>query len=244
MMSQRSLLIVLQFLSLSLLPLLWLTESAQSLQVIVQPQVDQQTVEIKRLIKIVKNWSSNELLNTTTDAMDRLGEIGQPAIPYLIPLLEDSDHEVRGFASGAFRKMDESAKLAAIPQLLPLLNNTSATIRHSALSALGEMGKSANSAKPNILSLLNDPEQYVWIQATVTLRNIEVPITSPMVDRLTALLRNKDVGVRLRAISALREIGEPAKAAIPDLVRLLKEERSEGVRSEIAETLRKLENWP
>jgi HEAT repeat protein len=220
-MFKRSLLAVSQLLSLSLLPLLGLTGVAQSLPIVVQRQVDQQTVEIEKLIQILKNWNKYELLNTPIDAADRLAEIGEPAIPYLVTLLQDSDNEVRGFASGAFRKMRESAKLAAVPQLVPLLTNTDATIRHSVLSTFGGMGKPAHSAKSNVLLLLNDPEQLVWMQAIVTLKDIEAPITSQMIERLTLLLKDWDVGVRNRATWALGEIGEPAKSAIPALTRLI-----------------------
>ena len=82
------------------------------------------------------------------------------AVPQLIPLLKDSDADVRSSAADALGNIGAEAK-TAVPQLIPLLKDSDAGVRINAACALWNMGAEAKTAVPQLILLLKDSDADV-----------------------------------------------------------------------------------
>ncbi|MEG4276798.1 HEAT repeat domain-containing protein [Microcoleus sp. MON1_C1] len=143
------------------------------------------------------------------------------AVPQLIPLLKDSDRNVRSSAAFALGRMGAGAK-TAVPQLIPLLEDSDADVRSSAISALGNIGSETKTAVPQLILLLKDSDADVRSSAAFALRTMGAEAKT-VVPQLILLLKDSDKNVRSSAAFALGNIGSEAKTAVPQLILLLKD---------------------
>ncbi|HLO52186.1 MAG TPA: HEAT repeat domain-containing protein, partial [Kamptonema sp.] len=151
------------------------------------------TTEIAPLIAKLKSTDENELKAT----IDKLVEIGSPAISALIQALKDADVQIRARAADVLGRISLDSDLKGVPSeakivvpaLIPLLKDSNPEVRSSAASALGGIRAEAKTAVPEFLPLLKDSQ----------------------------------AGVRSNAAFALGGIRAEAKAAVPLLIPLLKD---------------------
>ncbi|TAF49542.1 MAG: HEAT repeat domain-containing protein, partial [Oscillatoriales cyanobacterium] len=147
-------------------------------------------------------------------------------IPLLIPLLQDSDANVRSSTASALGSIGAEAK-TAVPQLIPLLKDSDANVRSSAASALGSIGFEAKTAVPQLIPLLKDSDANVRISAADALVSIALSLqekaktlTSPDLNQAVSNLE-----------SALKILAEPkagfSQATITNLPLYLKELKAE-----------------
>jgi HEAT repeat protein len=105
-----------------------------------------------------------------------LGTNGAPAIPFLIPALQNTNASVRDKALDALSVIHASPE-TTIPAILPLVepSNTNNWNRANALSALRNFGPSARPFVPTttLLQALQDPDENIRIHATNALRQID-----------------------------------------------------------------------
>jgi len=105
-----------------------------------------------------------------------LGTNGAPAIPSLIPALQNTNASVREKALDALSAIHMSPEFS-VPAILPLVAaaNTNAGQRATALTILRNFGPSARAMVPvtTLLQALQDPDQNIRIHATNALRQID-----------------------------------------------------------------------
>jgi HEAT repeat protein len=110
------------------------------------------------------------------EAIALLGTNGAPAIPSLIPALQNTNASVREKALDALSAIHMSPELT-VPAILPLVaaTNTNAGQRAMALSALRNLGPSARPMVPTttLLQALQDPDENIRIHTTNALRQID-----------------------------------------------------------------------
>ncbi|MEG3955036.1 HEAT repeat domain-containing protein [Microcoleus sp. herbarium2] len=183
--------------------------------------------EIASLIEKLKTNDGREL----DAAMEKLGEIGEPAIPALREALQNKNLQVRRSAAYVLRRMGPPA----IPALAKALKNSDANVRRDAAYALGRMGAEAKTAVPQLVPLLKDSDAKVRSNAASALEEIGAKAKTA-VPQVVRLLKDSDANVRSSAASALERIGAEAKTALPQLVPLLKDSNA-NVRSSAASAL-------
>jgi HEAT repeat protein len=154
-------------------------------------------------------------------------QIGEPAVPNLLPLLQDKNWQVRARTAYILGEMGESAKYAA-PKLMPLLKENQKD-QHAwdacgnAIEALGQMG-----AVPELIAALKKdwntgPTQLdIWdgaVQERVATALSK--IGKPSIPALIITLSDPNPSIRQRATSVLEQMGATAKSAVPTLTKTL-----------------------
>ena len=160
-------------------------------------------------------------LQVRRSAVEVLKQIGRPAIPALVKALKDSDAKVRSNAAYVLGGIGAEAK-TALPQLVPLLKDSDAKVRRKAAYALGSMGAEAKTALPQLVPLLQDSDAKVRTNAASALGSMGAEAKTAL-PQLVPLLKESDANVRAHAASALGRIGAEPKTGVPQLVRLLKD---------------------
>jgi HEAT repeat protein len=175
---------------------------------LLQPATVEVTYKMKAKISIKVGSIVDSLIvrlgdpnvDARVDAVDKLIQIGEPAVEPLIGALGDSSSEKRRFsAAEALGKIKDSRALDA---LVDTLQDTSPQVRIEAAIALGEI-RDPKAVKP-LVRVLGDPEVHVIQYAADALGQIGDP--SAVKGLLDALSRRP----RLRNLyEALAKIGAP-----------------------------------
>ncbi len=200
-------------------------------------------------------------------ALGSFGDATVPALPALIGTLRDPDLRVRWFAAEALARIGPAAK-SAVPALIEAIRCKGVAegagdpldrqdegegmedgpIRLAAAMALGKIGPAANSAVPDLIAALSDPDSRVRGEAARALGAIgrEAAAAAPELVRLATrspggtvadlcreasiqlgpasvpvllnILRDRDPDTRLAAISLSGGFEDLAAGAIPELI--------------------------
>jgi HEAT repeat protein len=165
-----------------------------------------------------------------------LGQIGEPALPALLPLLNSQDKWDRRSSAWALGFM-ENLPESSLPSLLPLLSNVDPLVRSSTANAIATVAPPAQSALPVLMSLLQDPEPSVQISAAKAVVKLGKPEAG--LATLIPLLSHSESEVRGNAALTLGFMKEFAPTTIPALKPLLKDKDTR-VRLTTAQSLGKL----
>lgn len=174
--------------------------------------------------------------DTQSDAVHALGEIGQDAVPLLVPALRSANRKIRLGAIGALAEIRDPA---AVPALAEMMQDPVSEIRWQAAIALGEMN--SHDAIAPLLRGLEDIDKYVRYGSAISLgRNGYQPADengwawyhAAMQDwgrlkalgpaalaPLKSLLRDTDSSVRIRAVQTLGDLGD--RSSGPAILRML-----------------------
>lgn len=169
---------------------------------------------------------------------DALGEIGEPAVPYLVDKMDTQDArtmhalvdifkiigtpavpaivEAIGAEDNykrrlAVRALGEMKDTTAVDGLLPYVDDPDFRIRSGIMNALGKIGDK-RGIEPS-LNGLKDDDYLVRTSAAVALSMLADPST---IDPLLMALSDNYYGVRFKAAEALWNIGEPAVEPVKD----------------------------
>ncbi len=194
----------------------------------------------KEISSLIEKFKSNDERESEV-AIEKLGKIGEPAIPALIEALRDRNLLVRQSAADALSRIGARA----IPALVKALKDSDVKVRRNAVNLLTQIMNGyryrwqkfseAKNAVPQLIPLLKDSDAGVRSSAASALGNIGAEAKTA-VPQLIPLLKDSDAGVRSSAASALGSIGAEAKTAVPQLIPLLKDSDA-GVRSSAASAL-------
>ena len=177
--------------------------------------------EIKENIEMTRDEA------TRFEANDRLIEIGKPALPYLSPLLNDSDDNIK---RNTIRIIGEIGDSSSIKPLIELLGKeTGAKVKRSIFYALGNL--KAKEAIPFLKDALSDKDTLVRSDAAYNLGKIGDAGDATIIDTLGKLLKDKEDRVRASVVEALNNIG--TAKALPYLREMIKD-KNEKIRVKAA----------
>lgn len=112
--------------------------------------------ELKKYLSSGRNSVKIKTLNILSNMKKEADDM----VPYIIPMLKDSNSEIRELARTTLRNIGTASK-ESIPDLALLLKNQEYEIRLMALTELTDLGKDAVSVLPSIEALLKDPNENV-----------------------------------------------------------------------------------
>ncbi len=164
--------------------------------------------------------SRNESLHLETFRI--IQQIGPPAIPLLVELLEDKAYSIR---RGAISELIDLAPHTASVQsaLRRALEDRDSVVAGDAARALGALGQRAGPSVGALVKTLAHPDPYVRVYAAEALASIG-PKAGAATNALVKALRDPTPGVRWAACEALGSIGPAAQPAVPQLIEALKDE--------------------
>lgn len=149
-----------------------------------------------RLVSFFSFWNSDKD-ERRREAFRRLVEIGEPAVPVLLELLDAGD-PVSGNALNALCQLGPRA-VEAIPALLGALAEADAERRGDAATALGCIGPPAEAAVPSLVKLLAEAEGPLRERPAQALAKLGEPGRRA----LERAARDADPRVRAAAVGAL-----------------------------------------
>lgn len=132
-------------------------------------------------------------------------------IPYLIPLLEETDPKLRGIAVDLL--CDLGARKAGA-KIAPLLRDDDVAVRLKAVAALDKLD--ARDVARDLLPLLDDPSTAVRCATVQALARLGAR------DGIAARLRDSEWSVRVQAAAALAALR--AREAAPEILALLEDD--------------------
>ena len=136
-----------------------------------------------------------------------LAEIGKPAVPALVHLLEDQEAELRQRAAGSLGQMTIQAK-SAVPQLEARLDDAHPEVRYTAARALWQITGKAEKGLPVFVETLKSSDRPLRMQAFRTLTTELGAQATPARKALADLLQYPEIQVRQAAKKALQHIPE------------------------------------
>jgi serine/threonine protein kinase len=147
------------------------------------------------------------------EALGNMGGEAGPAVPALIPLLQDRVEVVRWRAAEALGKIGPAAR-PAVPALIAALARPG-LLSTEAAKALGRIGGGADVAAA-LARALHSEEVYTRREAAKGLVRMAAA-GAPALDDLVQALRDKDNTVRTESARALGRMGSAARRAAPAL---------------------------
>ena len=159
-----------------------------------------------------------EVRKRAAEAFSSASRIDQKVWPSLIGAFRDSDIDVRWYSAHALGHQGA----AALPLLVQTLKDADPRLRRAAGEALEYMGSAARPAVPDLVSMLQDPELPVQMQAALTLAAVD-PGQAQAVPILIKAASGSSAGNNetFRALVALGSFGRLAQPAVPLLLNLL-----------------------
>lgn len=119
----------------------------------------------------------DESLNTEArwNAIRTIGKIGPDAIsslPDLIAALDDEEDTIREHSAEAIGDIGPTTAEEGVPALIPMLKDPATRVRRDAVRSLGYIGEASRVAVPQIIELIDDPEEIVRDAAKTALETI------------------------------------------------------------------------
>jgi HEAT repeat protein len=188
--------------------------------------------EIARLLQQIRTDSHDRTVRVKAAyALMKMGEAAKPAIPDLLPFLQDSNGELR---SQLVKFLVEVGELEKIPpaQLVSLLKDSQLFVQHFAARALGKMKAPSPAVLEELKILLKDPSLDVRLAAIKAIGKMP-PLAQQSIPELLRLLQDPNSEVRFYAARAFGDLGTAAQTAIPELEKRLTHDNPE-VRGEAA----------
>ena len=150
------------------------------------------------------------------EAIKELQQIGRPAVPTLLDILQHDSPAVRASALWVLGEIAEPVELA-VPSIIPVLGDEDENVRTAASMALTEMG---TSAVPFLIRALDEPSADIRLHAAYALGEIGEPVDL-LIPALIQRLGDPVWNVRRVSVRALLDIGSQA---VPQLNEALNSE--------------------
>ena len=118
----------------------------------------------------LRDMSDSTSWANTAIQVESLGSNAEPAIPFLLAAIENTNRDIREFAVSAIGGLHRRPDLCLAP--LAALLNTNTCDRGNLLHALGYFGPEADLIVPEITPCLRDPDPAIRARAAYALRRI------------------------------------------------------------------------
>jgi HEAT repeat protein len=153
-----------------------------------------------------------------------LGGMGQPAIPFLVPLLGHKEVQVRGMAAQALQDMGPTAA-PATAALAKLLKEANPAYHLPAIHALSSIGPGAEQAVPDLLHTTRTSTSASIRLASLRALGQIKPEAREVIKLARANLKDTNIAVQLAAVDLLGRAGSVDDEVIDQAVGLLKDAR-------------------
>jgi len=173
-----------------------------------------------KITKLANSLSDAKGAQDRQEIIDALVEIGSPAVPPLMKLLDNGDYKVR---MAAARGLGEIGDEQAIGPLIDSLSDTSKNVQRIATEAFSNIGQPAVSA---LLDTLIGKDQLARKWAAEALGNIG---DASVAQQLIARLNDPNIEVQRAAVTALGDL--KSKRAIEPLIEVLSSDNIELARA-------------
>jgi HEAT repeats len=150
------------------------------------------------------------------EAAQTLAKIGVDSVPYVMPLLQNSNPEIRRRAISTLGMMPKVTQ-AAVNGIVAHLEDSDPSVRRLAALAMSQQNFSSFTALPILTRMVKHDQLSIKHAASSALGNYSkeaVPI-------LCSALRDENKSVRIAASMSLMRIGANAKSAKPNLQKAL-----------------------
>jgi HEAT repeat protein len=127
---------------------------------------------IAPLIEILRDTSDSTNWNDAAWLLGRMGTNAEPAIPYLVRALNQTNLTMQLTAVWSLSGIKLQPELC-VPALIPLLKSTNASLRQGSIYTLRSFGTASKAALPAIVGCLHDSDSWVKQQAQGALREID-----------------------------------------------------------------------
>jgi outer membrane protein assembly factor BamB/HEAT repeat protein len=175
-----------------------------------------------RSLPLLRRFLASDDDDLHQQTFEVIRQIGPPAIPLLVELLQHEEVSFRGFAADAL--IDLAPDTDSIqPALRQALRDEDSMVAADAARALGALGERASPSVRGLVEALSHREPHVRIYAAEALASIGPQAGAAAKDLATAL-GDPIPGVRWAAGEALTGIGPAAQLAVPQLIEALKDE--------------------
>ncbi len=176
------------------------------------------SVVLPKLLLILKDADSWVLRLKAVDAIVRLG--GKSNLNELLPLLKDTNSDVRARAIDAIFQLGDKSNLN---DLLPLLQDADFKVQVIAIDAIVQLGDKSNLN--DLLPLLQDPDSNVQAKVVDVIGEIVRLGDKSNLNDLLLLLQNSNSKVRARVVGAIVRLGDESN--LNELLPLLKDTNSD-----------------
>lgn len=176
-------------------------------------------VDTRHIPALVKRLRSSSWLHRHK-ALELLIQIGPKArstLPKVLPLIRDSDNDVRLTARRCLARFGVRGQDKAL--YCSKLSSSSWVIRLYCVEALGRLGAEARDCFAKVFPLLKDSDRDVRRAASSTLEQIGVDMSCYPV--LLKKLRDRSWVIRVRALNYLGRLGPRAERALPEVAKRL-----------------------
>lgn len=138
------------------------------------------------------------------EAADRLAQIGEPAVPFLVEAATDADASIRERAGLALAAVDP----APISALTDLSKSAQAEARATAANALGKLRRYVQGVPEILIKLVADGDQTVRAAAAESLGTVVYAAkpSDSVVQSLIAASRDPSADVRIASATSMRNL--------------------------------------
>lgn len=145
-----------------------------------------------------------------------LGPVGQPALPYILPLVTNQNYQTKIWAFFALKSIgpDTQTVSSVVPTLFQALGDQNWTMRLAAINALAALHPRPPEVTPAFIRFLDDPSEIVSDDAMRWLVAQTNPVVLPRLDKQ---LHDKDSYVVTKAATRIGVFGAAAAASAPRL---------------------------
>ena len=153
------------------------------------------------------------------EAIESLGDLGEPSIPRLVEALKDHDVFVRWIAARALGKLAKRPR-EVVPALAANFDDEDLDARIAALKAVARFGPDAVGAAPALGERLGSGDAEIRLAALKALESIG-PGGKAALPGIAALFDHPDPRVRTGAASLVGQFEEDGKPYLPGLRKLV-----------------------
>ena len=198
----------------------------------VGPKAAALTPELKRMMTEPQFQQQESIKRAIITALLRIGPAASEALPEVISALDAKDSLARIEAIRAVRAIDGEKAQAAIPQLIQALQANDKSdafvsqqqprVRAEAAETLRAMGQAARPAMPELIKLLDDPDEWARANAVQAISNID-PTDPQALAGLIVAMRDPEGRVSRAANIALLKTGPVNIEVIRAFIRAVRE---------------------
>ena len=174
--------------------------------------------------KLIEVFERDEPHSIRWSAVLSIGDLGkwapEPAITFLLPILQNEEHEFQSAAGMAFARIAECNPEAAMPDVEHLLQSESPSVVELTLAAVTNVAKEHHTSAvvANVKRIAASEAEDARVQATDLLGSIAAPEDKDVISALRAALKSSEVEIQQAALRSLEKMGSETVSGCWDVL--------------------------